>query len=115
MNNQLSCDDEIFNLNSHFNISVHNVAFLSKIKRTRFAKTDIAFKTKNPSKISENDYYSKTRLLIRHNKPVIFQIKYLPAENVYKTKFACCCKLFIAVRFDTSQNLLTKTFLSNNK
>lgn len=101
MDNQLSCDDEVFNLNSGFNLSVYNVAFLSKIKRNRLAKTDIAFKTKNPSKTTKKDYFSTTRLKIQHNKPVIFHITYKHGENVCKTKFTCCSKLFITDRFYT--------------
>ncbi len=99
MDNQLSCDDDL-NLNSDFNVSVYNVALLSKIKRNRLAKTDIAFKTKNPSETTEKEYFSNNTLFIYHNQPTIFYIEYLPGENVSKTKFACFSKLFISDGFD---------------
>jgi len=101
METHLCCDDEVFNLNSDFNFSAYNVVPLSKINGNWFAKTDIAVRTKNPSKTTEKDYYSKTRLIIHHNKPTIFHIKYTHGETVCITKFICCSKLFITDRFYT--------------
>lgn len=100
METHLCCDDEINNLNSDFNFSAYNIVPLSKINGNRFAKTDIAVKTKNPSKTTEKNNYSKTRLLIHQNKPAIFYIENFSGENNCKTKFASFSKLFISDRFD---------------
>lgn len=94
METQLGCDDEIYNPNSDFNFSAYNVVLLSKNKRNRLAKTDFAVKTKNPSKTTEINNYSKTRLLIHQNKPAIFYIENFSGEINCKTKFACFSKLY---------------------
>ena len=110
MDNRLSSDDDIFYLISDFNISAHNVAVVSKIKRYRRVKPDTDFKTINPLKTSEEVYFSKTGRLIHFKKPAIFSIKPIIGENGCKAEPAGCFSTILSENFDIFQ----KKLLTNN-